>query len=133
MIIGLGNDICNINRIEKAYQKYGAMFIKRCYGKDEREELNDILEKKDKLISSLAKRFAAKEAFVKALGTGFSQGIGWSEIEIVHDKNGKPQLQISGKAEEILKQKVDSWHLWVSLSDDEPWAEAVVVIESDYV
>lgn len=130
MIVGLGSDICNIERIEKAYSKFGKRFIKRCYGENEQKELELLVDNLPRYAASLAKRFAAKEGFVKALGTGFAHGVAWSEIEVVHHASGKPILKISGKAEQILKKMVPASRLWVSLSDDYPLAQAVVVIES---
>ena len=84
MIIGLGSDICNIRRVEKAYERFGGRFLARCFGAEERRELDAIGGDKARFTASLAKRFAAKEAFVKALGTGFAHGIAWAEIEVVH-------------------------------------------------
>ncbi len=122
MIIGLGSDICNIKRIEQAYAKFGERFLQ--------QELELLRDRPQRFAASLAKRFAAKEGFVKAMGTGFAHGVAWSEIEIVHHASGRPMFHISGKAEEILKKIIPASRLWVSLSDDYPLAQAVVVIES---
>lgn len=129
MIIGLGSDICNIERIEKAYRRFGKRFLSRCFGNRELVELKAIESDGKRLIASLAKRFAAKESFVKALGSGFNDGIAWAEIEVVHRANGRPILTVSGKAEIMLKQIAENTNLWLSLSDDYPWAQAVVIIE----
>ena len=127
MIIGLGNDICNITRIEQSYKKFGQHFIKRCFGKNEQEELQQLADEK-KLCASLAKRFAAKEAFSKALGTGFKNGLVWAEIEILHKKDGQPYVCLSEKTEQLIKEK-GAKNIFVSLSDDYPFEQAVVIIE----
>ena len=127
MIIGLGNDICNIERIEQSYKKFGQHFIKRCFGKNEQKELQQIADEK-KFFSSLAKRFAAKEAFSKALGTGFRNGLAWAEIEILHEKDGQPKVCLCEKTEQLAKEK-GAKKIFVSLSDDYPFAQAVVIIE----
>ena len=131
MIVGLGSDICNIERITKAYERFGLRFTQRCFGKKELAELSGLKNEKRKYVSSLAKRFAAKEAFVKALGMGFVQGIAWQEIEVAHLPSGQPVLNVSGRAEEELKKKAPKARVWLSLSDDYPWAQAVVVIEEN--
>ena len=102
MIVGLGSDICNIERIEKVYQRFGKRFLSRCFGERERQELKLIEQDKRGFVASLAKRFAAKESFVKALGSGFNDGIAWAEIEVVHLENGRPLLTVSGKTEKLL-------------------------------
>lgn len=131
MILGIGSDICSIKRIENAYEKFGSRFIDRCFGDQEKKELQKLLDNKQKYAASLAKRFAAKEAFVKAIGTGFNYGIAWNEIEVIHHQSGKPMLSISGKAEEYLLKLEKQNKIWLSLSDDYPWAQAVVVIEAN--
>ena len=118
MIIGLGSDICNIRRVEKAYERFGGRFLDAIGGD------------KARFTASLAKRFAAKEAFVKALGTGFAHGISWAEIEVVHLPGGRPAFRVSGQAEAVLRKIIPASRLWLSLSDDYPLAQAVVIIES---
>ena len=81
-----------------------------------------------KYYASLAKRFAAKEAFSKALGTGFNYGLSWVEIEILHNENGKPYICLSGKAAEMAEERKIK-NILVSLSDDYPFAQAVVILE----
>ena len=81
-----------------------------------------------KKIAAMSTKFAAKEAFSKALGTGFSNGLMWSEIEVLHHESGKPYLLLSGKALEMA-EKMGGKNFLVSLSDDYPWAQAVVIIE----
>lgn len=130
MTIGLGSDICNIRRVEKAYERFGGRFLARCFGAEERRELDAIGGDKARFTASLAKRFAAKEAFVKALGTGFAHGIAWAEIEVVHLPGGRPAFRVSGQAEAVLRKIIPASRLWLSLSDDYPLAQAVVIIES---
>ncbi len=130
MIIGLGSDICHIGRIEKAYANFRERFLNRCFGREERQELDRIYADKARFVASLAKRFAAKEAFVKALGTGFAQGISWAEIEVLHLPSGQPTIKVSGQAEAVLKKTVSAPRLWLSISDDYPLAQATVIIES---
>ena len=129
MIIGLGSDICNIERIKNVYQRFGKRFLTRCFGYNEQHELEAIIHDERCFIASLAKRFAAKESFVKALGSGFNDGISWSEIEVLHLPSGCPILNISGKAQKKLNAIAVDTNLWLSLSDDYHWAQAVVIIE----
>lgn len=127
MIMGLGSDICNIERIEAAYCRFGKRFVTRWYGLNEQKELPS--EKNEKrFVAALAKRFAAKEAFSKALGTGFRNGLVWAEIEVLHTEEGKPYISLSGKAEQMAIVK-NVKNIFVSLADDYPFAQAVVVIE----
>ncbi len=127
MILGLGCDICNIERIEKVCSGFSERFIGNYYSPREREEIEANKDAKKK-IAALATKFAAKEAFSKALGTGFSNGLAWSEIEVLHYESGKPYLLLSGKALEMA-EKMGAKNYLVSLSDDYPWAQAVVIIE----
>ena len=130
MIVGLGSDICSIKRIEETYTRFGNRFVCRCFGSRERQELKRLGDDKARLAASLAKRFAAKESFVKALGSGFADGISWAEVEVVHQANGRPLLEVSGRALELLRRLTPDPKLWVSLSDDFSLAQAVVIIES---
>jgi len=127
MIVGLGCDICNIERIAEALQKFGERFVNRSCSEAEQKELEAVKNSKQ-YVAYVAKLFAAKEAFVKALGTGFIDGIKMSEIEILHDSLGKPELRVSGRAAEFAS-KIEGKNFWVSLSDDFPFAQAVVIIE----
>jgi len=126
MIIGLGNDICNIKRIEQTLHKFGNRFIERVFSLQERQEMDKDI---NKIAAGVAKRFAAKEAFSKALGTGIANGIQWREIELLHRDNGQPWIKLSGKCERILQQLAPKTQILVSLSDDYPYAQAVVIIE----
>ena len=126
MIIGIGIDIVNITRIEKTIDKYGEKFKLRCFSKNE----IDSSEKKIKPANSYAKKFAAKEAFTKAIGTGFARGVFWKDITVQNDIYGKPTIQLHGTTENYLKKKIKSkkYNIYLSLSDDKPWAHATVII-----
>ena len=127
MIIGLGTDIVSIERIAKVLEKNEVAFIDRICTKDEKKYLQSCRD----ISLKLAKIWAVKEAAVKALGTGFVQGISFLDIELYHDDLGKPEIKFSGKAKEILDKKIknESVNISVSLSDDKPFAQAVVIIE----
>ena len=128
MIIGHGIDLIDIRRIDRAIDRFGERFIKRIFTKNERIRS----DKKQKRIESYAKRFAAKEACSKALGTGFRLGVYWKNIEVVNEKSGKPTLKLTGGAYERLKKltPIGSTHnISLSITDDFPWAQANVIIE----
>ena len=128
MIIGHGVDLIDIRRIDRTIDRFGARFIKRIFTKNERIRS----DKKQKRIESYAKRFAAKEACSKALGTGFRLGVYWKNIEVVNEKSGKPSLKLTGGAYERLKKltPIGSTHnISLSITDDFPWAQANVIIE----
>jgi holo-[acyl-carrier protein] synthase len=124
MIIGIGTDIARVARFERAMERHGERFAQRLLGERERERFRDHVLP----AAFLAKRFAAKEAFVKALGTGLRRGMCWTEIQVVNDALGRPSLVLSGKAHELAEAAgVRSLHL--SLSDEEALAMAFVVLE----
>ena len=128
MIIGHGVDLIDIRRIDRTIDRFGERFIKRIFTKNERIRS----DKKQKRIESYAKRFAAKEACSKALGTGFRLGVYWKNIEVVNEKSGKPTLKLTGGAYERLKKltPIGSTHnISLSITDDFPWAQANVIIE----
>jgi holo-[acyl-carrier protein] synthase len=120
MIVGIGTDIVQIPRIQALLDKFGERFIARCFTQAERG---------DGSAAHLAKRFAAKEATLKALGTGFAQGISWQDIEVVKTPSGKPTLALHNAALAQLPQDAH-YQLHLSLSDDYPVAQAFVVIET---
>lgn len=134
MVVGLGCDITNIERIQKLLKDYGEAFMRRTFSFAEQQDINKYTDNTRKRACQAAKYFAAKEAFVKALGTGFIDGIAWTEIEVIHDTLGKPELKISGKAAEKLTSLTESGKVrtLLSLSDDYPYAQAVVIIEICY-
>ncbi len=124
MIYGIGVDLCNISRIKKLYEKYGEKFARKILTDKEYTQL----KKRAKPEQFLATRFAAKEAAVKALGTGFSQGIWFQSVEITNQESGKPNITFHDKAkDECLKQSILSNHL--SLSDEKNYVVAMVVLE----
>lgn len=124
MIIGIGTDLARVARFEQAMERHGERFARRLLGERERERFRGHVLP----AAFLAKRFAAKEAFVKALGTGLRRGMCWTEIQVVNDALGRPSLVLSGKAHELAEAAgVRSVHL--SLSDEEALAMAFVVLE----
>ncbi len=126
MILGIGTDLVDIRRIEGMLERHGERFIKRCFTAHERENSKDD-------PAFYAKRFAAKEACVKALGTGFIEGMSLRDIGARSDENGRPYLVLTGKAQEFLSSMVDQnqeARLHLSLSDEPPYAQAFVIIES---
>jgi len=125
-IFGIGTDIVNIKRIEKLIKKDGKTFKKRIFSKKE-----TIYCEKKKIPSRFyAKRFAAKEAFSKALGTGIRNGIDFKDIEVSNDKLGKPFIKLKGSTAKFKKKKMKNkkYLVYLSLSDDAPWAQATVII-----
>ena len=128
-IYGIGTDIINVSRIEKILKKNKIQFKKKIFTKKE----IFYCDSKKNSESYYAKRFAAKEAFVKALGTGFSNGLLHKDVEIINNKKGKPIIKMSSRSakiiNKILKNKKYSIHL--SLSDDKPWAVATVIINKN--
>ena len=122
-IYGIGTDIVSVNRIKKSIKSKS--FLNRLFSKEE-------ISRCSKLINSnncYAKRFAAKEAFSKALGTGISNGINFSEIIVLNEKNGKPFIKLKGKTKvQINKKKKKKARILLSLSDEEKYAVAFVTI-----
>ena len=131
MIIGIGCDIVNMDRLNKS-PEFLERFLKRIAGQDELPELLKATKHSDQTetATKLAKIYAAKEAFVKALGTGFRDGIYLSDIQVLHNDLGKPYLKVSGKAETYLQNNFPPVSLSLSISDDYPSALAFVIIES---
>jgi len=126
-VIGLGNDLVNIDRIDQSISKYGQRFIDRIYTEIEQEYCNG----KAARISNYAKRFAAKEACAKALGTGFAKGVFWRDVGVERDQHGKPQICLTGGAlvrlQEITPEGMVT-QVDLTLTDDHPWAQAIVLI-----
>jgi holo-[acyl-carrier protein] synthase len=130
MIIGLGSDLCSIERIARSLDRFGARFEQRCF--TDRE-----LARADKRpftrAATLAKRFAAKEAFSKAVGTGFKQGVFLRDIGVVNLPSGAPTLALTGGAAMRLDAITPPGHraaVHLTMTDDHPWAQAFVVIEA---
>jgi len=125
MIKGLGTDIAEVSRVNKVYDNTGEAFVDRILNKIEQQGRP---KNPDMLGAFLAKRFAAKEAAAKALGTGISDGISFLDFTISHTELGAPILIVSGRAAEIAKEKgISSWHL--SISDEKHYAMATVIVE----
>ena len=125
MIIGIGNDIIDIKRIEKTFNRYGKKFINRCFTQVEIQRS----EKRLNTINSYAKRYAAKEACAKALGTGIARGVYWKDISVENNIYGKPSIQLFGNALKRLKQlSKNNCSIAISLSDEKDYAIANVII-----
>ena len=130
MLLGFGNDIVSIKSIKGDYQKFGKRFEERIYTSEARKL---VWKRGTPCFKTLSNRWAAKEAFVKALGIGFSKGIFWRDISIINNSNGKPCLEISGFAKKYLKSIMPlntSSYLHVSISDEEDIVNALVIIEA---
>ncbi len=129
MIIGLGNDIVDIRRIEKTIENYGDRFIERIFTPIERAKS----DRRANRAASYAKRFAAKEACSKALGTGFHNGVFWRDMGVVNDSLGKPTMQLTGGAKDRLVKITPEGKqvaIHVTITDDHPYAQAIVIIEA---
>ena len=126
MVLGVGVDIIDINRIRNVINKYGNKFKQRCFHEYE------ILRSESKInsVESYAKRYAAKEACAKALGTGLARGVFWKDIEVKNNQYGKPFIKLHGKAKEIYNNmnKTSNIKIEVSLSDEKKYAIANVTI-----
>ena len=129
MILGIGSDLSDIRRIEQTLERYGERFARRCFTEIERARS----ERKPDRASSYAKRFAAKEACAKALGTGIRRGVFWRDMGVVNMRSGQPTLALTGGAAERLAAMVPPGHravIHLSLTDDHPYAQAFVIIEA---
>ncbi|MFL2812264.1 MAG: holo-ACP synthase [Paracoccaceae bacterium] len=130
MLLGIGNDIISIKRIKAAYCKFGKRFEERVYTSEERKLA---WKRGSPCFKTLSNRWAAKEAFVKALGIGFSKGVFLRDISITNNSNGKPCLVISGYAKKYLQSLLPtntSSYLHVSISDEKDIVNAIVIIEA---
>jgi holo-[acyl-carrier protein] synthase len=125
MIVGLGTDMIEISRIERSIQQFGERFLQRVFTQD---EILYCQRKKKHAAESFAARFAAKEAGAKALGTGISRGVTWTEIEVRRQPGGKPTLHFTGRARELADQ-LGITSLSLSLTHSRDLALAVVVAE----
>jgi holo-[acyl-carrier protein] synthase len=130
VIIGLGSDLCNIERIAKSIERFGARFENRIFTDVERAKA---AKRPFTKAGTYAKRFAAKEAFSKAVGTGFRHGVFMKDIGVVNTPSGAPTLSLTGGAKARLDAMIPSGyeaHIHVTLTDDHPWAQAFVIIEA---
>ena len=133
MIIGLGSDLIDIRRIEKSLERFGERFIDRIFTPEERERAERRSSTAQGLASTYAKRFAAKEACAKALGTGFSEGVYWRDLGVVNLPSGQPTLNLTGGAAARLAQLLPpgmSPRIHLTMTDEYPMAEAVVIISA---
>jgi holo-[acyl-carrier protein] synthase len=129
MILGIGSDLCDIRRIERSIERFGDRFTHRIFTEGERARS----DRRAARAPSYARRFAAKEACAKALGTGLSHGVFWRDMEVINLRGGKPTLRLTGGALERLRSLTPAGHeavLHVSLTDDPPLAQAFVIIEA---
>ena len=130
MIVGLGSDLCNIERIARSIERFGERFEARVFTDAERTKAD---RRPFTKAGTLAKRFAAKEAFSKAVGTGFKRGVFMRDIGVVNAPSGAPTLALTGGARARLDALIPDGHVarvHLTLTDDHPWAQAFVVIEA---
>jgi holo-[acyl-carrier protein] synthase len=130
MIIAIGSDLCNIDRIAASLARWGEKFERRVFTEVEQAKGNSRPYTK---AGTLAKRFAAKEAFSKAVGTGFKRGVFMKDIGVVNMRSGAPTLQLSGGAAARFAALIPAGHegvIHLTLTDDHPWAQAFVIVEA---
>ncbi|MDB5714668.1 MAG: holo-ACP synthase [Sphingomonadales bacterium] len=130
MIIGLGSDLCSIERIQASLDRFGARFENRVFTDVERKKAERRLFTR---AGTYAKRFAAKEAFSKAVGTGFRRGVFMKDIGVVNAPSGAPTLALTGGAKDRLDALIPAGYearIHLTLTDDHPWAQAFVIIEA---
>ena len=129
MIIGIGNDMIDIRRVERTIERYGERFLDRVFTPVERMKSDGRAAR----AASYAKRFAAKEACAKALGTGFRRGVFWRDMGVVNLPSGRPTLQLTGGAARALARLAPEGHevrIDLSITDDFPTAQAIVIISA---
>ena len=130
MILGIGNDTVDIRRIERTLERHGERFVERVFTDVERAKAD---RRPFTKAGTLAKRFAAKEAFSKAVGTGFRAGVFMRDIGVVNARSGAPTLHLTGGARARLDALVPEGHfaqVHLTMTDDHPWAQAFVIIEA---
>ncbi len=129
MILGLGNDIIDIRRIERTLERFGSRFTDRIFTETERAKS----DRRKQRAASYAKRFAAKEACSKALGTGFRESVFWRDLGVVNLPSGKPTMHLTGGALTRLEKMIPAGHvaeIHLTITDDWPQAQAFVIIEA---
>ena len=129
MILGIGTDLANIERIQRALDRFGDRFRNRVFTEHEQKRA----ERMQNPAAVYAKRWAAKEACSKALGTGLRMGIAWRDISVTNLETGQPVMHVTGWAQERLNEMTPEGYdvvIHVTLTDDHPWAQAFVVIEA---
>jgi holo-[acyl-carrier protein] synthase len=130
MIIGIGNDMVDIRRVEQTLEKFGDRFRDRIFTEIEKKKSDNRAQR----AASYAKRFAAKEACSKALGTGFNRGVFWKDMGVVNEPSGRPTMVLTGGALEQLQRLVPtgmSPKVHLTITDDFPYAQAMVIIEAN--
>ena len=128
MIVGIGSDLCNIERIQNSLDRWGDKFLNRVFTDIERKKA---ASRPNTVAGTLAKRFAAKEAFSKAVGTGFKRGVHMKDIGVVNLASGAPTLQLAGGARARLDALAPEGHavdIHLTMTDDHPWAQAFVIL-----
>jgi len=128
VIVGIGSDLCNIARIEKSLERFGERFLNRVFTATERAKA---ASRPHTTAGTLAKRFAAKEAFSKAVGTGFKRGVFMKDIGVVNLPSGQPTLKLDGGAKARLDALAPAGHaidIHLTMTDDYPWAQAFVIL-----
>ena len=128
MIVGLGSDLCNIERIQNSLERWGDRFLNRVFTEIERKKA---ASRPHTIAGTLAKRFAAKEAFSKAVGTGFKRGVFMKDIGVVNAPSGAPSLSLTGGAKARLDALAPPGHavdVHLTMTDDHPWAQAFVIL-----
>ena len=128
MIIGIGSDLCNIDRIQNSIDRFGDRFLNRVFTETERAKA---ARRPLTVAGTLAKRFAAKEAFSKAVGTGFKRGVYMKDIGVVNAPSGAPTLVLTGGAKARLDALAPEGHavdVHLTMTDDHPWAQAFVIL-----
>jgi holo-[acyl-carrier protein] synthase len=129
VIVGLGNDIVDIRRVEKTLERYGERFIRRLFTDIEIAKS----ERRAQRAASYAKRFAAKEACSKALGTGFRKQVFWRDMGVVNLPSGRPTMVLTNGARAQLEKLIPEGHearIHLTITDDFPYAQAIVMIEA---
>lgn len=129
MILGLGNDIIAIPRVQQTLERFGERFIQRIFTTTERAKS----ERRANRAASYAKRFAAKEACAKALGTGLNRGVYWRDMGVANLRSGKPTMVLTGGAGQRLAALTPAGfraQIDVTITDDDPWAQAIVIISA---
>jgi holo-[acyl-carrier protein] synthase len=129
LIVGIGSDLCDIRRVDKTLERFGERFTNRIFTELERTRS----ERKTDRAASYAKRFAAKEACAKALGTGLKRGVFWRDMGVINLRSGQPTMALAGGAAKRLAELIPEGMepmIHLSLTDDHPYAQAFVIIEA---
>ena len=129
MILGIGNDLVDCRRIEKAVARFGARFVNRIFTPQEQFRVNQRVDQ----VAGYAKLFAMKEAILKALGTGLASGVSWHDVEIFRELNQAPRAELSGGAIKMVNAQTPEGfiaHVHISVSDEWPYAQAFAIISA---